>query len=100
MRPIVKLRIAAVVLIATLFSVGCNPLTCAYFMLFGVDDKVPAEFRISPDPKKTSHVLILTSMIQESRSELLGIERQIAQAVAHQLDLDCKANKEKVKIVP
>jgi hypothetical protein len=85
---------------AALFCIGCNPLTGAFFMMFGVDDKTPAEFRIAGDGKKTAHVLILTSMIQESRSELLGVERQLGAAINKQLEADCKLNKEKIKLVP
>lgn len=92
-------RVAAAMAVA-LFCVGCNPLTGAFFMLFGVDDKTPAEFRIAGDGKKTSHVLVLTSIIQESRSELLGIERQLTVAINRQLENDCKANKEKIKLIP
>lgn len=93
-------RRIAIVMAAALFCVGCNPLTGAFFLMFGVEDKTPAEFRIAGDGKKTSHVLVIASVIQESRAELLGLERQLAVAINRQLDADCKANKEKVQLIP
>jgi len=100
MRPITKLRLTAAVMLAAMLGVGCNPLTGAYFMLFGVDDKIPPEFKLAKDDKHTVHVAILTSSIQESRAELLGIERQLGGNIAKALDIECKQNKEKVQVVP
>jgi hypothetical protein len=100
MNGINRLRITAAILLVSLFSIGCNPLTGAFFLLFGVEDKVAPEFKIAGNGKKTSHVLILTSMIAESHSDLLGVERQFATCIAKQLDADCKMNKEKVQITP
>ncbi len=100
MRSITKLRLTAALLLATILSIGCNPLTASYFMLFGVDDKVPAEFKIAGDGKRVVHVAILTSSIQESRSELLGIERQLATECGKALQSYCKANKERIEIIP
>src|SRR5262249_49848839 len=100
MHNINKLRLTAAFLLVVLFSIGCNPLTGMYFLLVGVEDKVPPEFQLSKDTKKTTHVMILTSMISEPQAELLGVERQLATAIARQLDSDCKMNKERIEIIP
>src|SRR5262245_59476166 len=100
MRNINGLRLTAAVLLVTLFSIGCNPLTGMYFLLVGVEDKVAPEFKISKESKKTTRVMILTSMISETQAELLGVERQLATAISRQLDADCKFNKEKIEIIP
>jgi hypothetical protein len=100
MRPLIKLTFAAVFVAFAFAASGCNPLTGAYFMLFGVDDKIAPEFKIGSSGKNPNHVLILVTMIQESKSDLLGVERQMATAICKQLEAECKANKEKIKIVP
>lgn len=100
MRSINKLRMTAAILLVSLFSIGCNPLTGMYFLLFGVDDKIPPEFKIAKDSKKTTHVMVLTSTISETQAELLGVERQLSTVITRQLDADCKMNKEKVFVVP
>lgn len=100
MRIQIRLRLTAALLVITLFSIGCNPLTGMYFLMFGIDDKIPPEFKLAGDGKKTVHVLVLTSMIAETQAELLGVERQFATAITRQLDIDCKMNKEKVQIIP
>lgn len=100
MSLLARMRIATALLVVALFSIGCNPLTGAYFLMFGVDDKTPAEFRIAGEGKTTKHVMVLTSMLSESRAELLGVERQLTSKLSRQLEMDCKANKEKIQIVP
>ena len=50
-------------------------------MLFGVDDKIPPEFKVGSSGKKTNHVMVLVTMIQESKTDLLGVERQMATAI-------------------
>ncbi|MFL5330897.1 MAG: hypothetical protein ACJ8C4_18530 [Gemmataceae bacterium] len=100
MRPITKLRFTAAILFTLIAAIGCNPLTSAYFMLMGVDDKVPPKFKIGGDGKHLVRVAILTSSIQESRAELLGVERQLASAMVKALEIQCAANKERIEIVP
>jgi hypothetical protein len=100
MRARTKLRLSATALVALLFSIGCNPLTGAYFLLFGVEDKVPAEFPIAPEGKKTSHVLVLTALLDDSKPELVGVERQLSGAISKEIELACTANKERVKLTP
>lgn len=100
MRPLCKLCFAAVFVAFAFTASGCNPLTGAYFLLFGIDDKVPPEFKVGSSSKKTNHVMVLVTMIQESKADLLGVERQMATAICKQLEAECKANKEKIKIVP
>jgi hypothetical protein len=100
MQGINRLRAAAAILVVTLFSIGCNPLTGAYFLLFGVEDKIPPEFKIAKDSKKSTHVLVLTDLLAESHSDLLGVERQLGNAINRQLEADCKMNKEKIQLIP
>jgi hypothetical protein len=100
MRSITKLRLTAAVLFTLIAAIGCNPLTGAYFMLFGIDDKIPPEFKIGGDGKHVVRVAILVSSIQESRADLLGVERQLSAAMAKSLDMECKMNKERIQIVP
>jgi len=100
MRSNRNLRLTAAALLIALFAVGCNPLTGAYFFLFGLDDKIQPEFKLAKEGKKSTHVLILTSFIGESPSDLLGFERQLTAAIVKELDIGSKANKEKLKIIP
>lgn len=99
MRTTKRMRWTAGLLVAVM-GFGCNPLTLPYFVLFGIDDKVPPEFKLASNPKKPTHVLILTSVTTESQAELLGVERLLGNAVVKRLEADCTANKEKVVIVP
>lgn len=99
-RVYLKATTMGLLLAASIVMTGCNPLTGAYFMLFGVDDKIPPEFKIASSGKTPNHVLVLVTMIQESKSDLLGVERQLSVAITKQLEAECKANKEKIKIVP
>lgn len=94
-----KFRLTAAMLLATLVGIGCNPLTGAYFLLFGVEDRVPPKFQLAKGGSEVT-VLVLTSMPHESKTELLGVERQLAAAMGRRLDEACKTNKEKVSVVP
>lgn len=100
MRPFCKFCFAIALVALTFTATGCNPLTGAYFMLFGVEDKVPADFRVGSTGKNANHVMIIVTMIQDAKTDLLGIERQLETAICKQLEAECKANKEKIKIVP
>jgi hypothetical protein len=81
-------------------GLGCNPLTMPYFMFVGVENKAEPEFKIASDKKKEVRVLILVDSAPDVESEQVGVDRQIGVEFSRQLDALCKANKERVKIVP
>src|SRR5947209_4785976 len=86
----------ALVLVAGL---GCNPLTVPFFLMFGVDDKVPAEFKLARDDREVT-VLVLAYTSPDVQTDQVGVDRQLALAFVRELEDRCKCNKEKVKFVP
>jgi hypothetical protein len=94
-----QLRVIAGVLLAVVAGIGCNPLTMPFFMMFGVDSKYEPEFRLAtPDHEVT--VLVLAYNAPGAQIDQVGIDRQLGTQLANQMKDRCKANKEKVKIVP
>jgi hypothetical protein len=95
-----RLRAIAGVLVLAA-GLGCNPLTTAYFMLVGVENKAEPEFKLaSKDKNHEVKVLILAYSAPDVQTDQVGIDRQIGVEFTRQLEALCKANKEKVKIVP
>jgi hypothetical protein len=92
-------RLLAGGLLVALFGIGCNPLTSVYFLMVGVDPKFEPEFRLAT-PDKESRVLVLAYSAPDVRTEQVGIDRQLATTIVRQLQERCKANKEKIWIVP
>jgi hypothetical protein len=95
-----RLRTLALVL-ALAAGIGCNPLTTVYFMMVGVENKAEPEFKLaSTDKSKEVRVMILASSAPDGQTEVVGVDRQIGIEFTRQLDALCKANKEKVTVIP
>lgn len=95
-----KLRALATVM-TVVAGLGCNPLTAPFFFMYGVDSKEEPEFRLaSQDKNHEVRVLILAYMAPDVQTDQLGIDRQLALEFSTQLEERCKANKEKVKVIP
>lgn len=92
-------RLAAGGVLLAMLAVACNPLTGAFFLMFGVDPKEPAEFHLAAEGREV-HVLILAYSAMDPRPELVGLDPQLSKLVAKKLDEGCKANGEKIRIVP
>jgi hypothetical protein len=92
-----KLRTALWLLLAV--SSGCNP-QMLYFFLPENRDKAQMLRLASEDNSKEVRVVILTySNKLETRSELIGAERELTQQFAVKLQEGCKDNNERVTIV-
>ena len=95
-----RLRTLAGVLVLAA-GLGCNPLTSVYFMCVGVENKSEPEFKLASNDKNHEvKVLILAYRRADVQTDQVGSDRQIGVEFTRQLDALCKANKEKVKIVP
>jgi hypothetical protein len=94
-----RLRAIAGVLLAAVAGVGCNPLTVPFFMMFGVDSKFEPEHRLATGDQEST-VLILAYTAPAAQTDRVGFDRQLATQIAQQLEKRCKANKEKIQIVP
>jgi hypothetical protein len=81
-------------------GLGCNPLTSVYFMMVGVENKAQPEFKLADEKNREVKVVILSCSTPDVQTDQVGVERQIGVEFARQLDVLCKANKEKVKVVP
>jgi hypothetical protein len=80
-------------------GLGCNPMTSLYFMMVGVENKVPPEFKLaSPDKEVT--VLILAYTAPGVQTEQVGVGRLLGTEIAKRLHERCQLNRERVKIVP
>lgn len=86
-------------LLLALFSIGCNPLTGLYFLMVGKDPKFEPEFRLAT-PDIEARVMILAYSAPDVRTDQVGIDRQLATAIVRQLEERCKANKERISLVP
>ena len=93
-----RLRGGALVLVLAA-AMGCNPLTSVYFMMFGVENKVPPEFQLASADKEVT-VLILAYTAPGVQTGQVGVDRLLGTEIARQLQERCQYNKEKVKIVP
>src|SRR5690348_2136735 len=94
-----RLRVIAGVLLAAVAGVGCNPLTLPFFMMFGVDSKFEPEFRLATADQEVT-VLVLAYTAPGAQIDQVGFDRELGTQFARQMADRCKANKEKVKIVP
>ena len=95
-----RLRTLAGVLVLAA-GLGCNPLATVYFMMVGVENKADPDFKLaSNDKNKEVRVLILAYSAPDVQTDQVGIDRQIGIEFTRQLEALCKANKEKVKIIP
>jgi hypothetical protein len=78
---------------------GCSPATFYFFLPENKDD-AQLQRLIGDDTKKEVRVVILTySNKLETRPELIGSERDLAQQFAARLQEGCKTNSENVVIV-
>jgi hypothetical protein len=95
-----RLRALAGVLVLAA-GLGCNPLTTVYFMMVGVENKSAPECKLaSADKNKEVRVVLLVYSSPEVQAEQVGLDRQIGAEFCRQLEALCKANKERVKVVP
>jgi hypothetical protein len=95
-----RLRVLAGVLLLAA-GLGCNPLTTVYFMCVGVENKAEPEFKLASNEKNHEvKVLILAYSAPDVQTDQVGIDRQVGIEFTRQLDALCKANKEKVKVIP
>jgi hypothetical protein len=100
MRSSWRLRALAGVMLLVA-GMGCNPLTTMYFMLVGVENKAEPEFKLAPtDKNREVHVVILSDSAPDVETDQVGMDHQIGVEFSRQLEALCKANKERVKIVP
>jgi len=90
-----------VLLLVSALGMGCSVLSLPFF-LFGPEPKFdPAIKKLASDDKdRKVRVLILTCGGLETRPELSGVDRELARKLAHHLLEGCKANDEKVRVVP
>jgi hypothetical protein len=92
-------RWAALLLGAIVLSIGCNPATLSYFMLFGKEDKNDPECVIA-SPKKPVKLVILAAFANlETRPELMQADLELAERLTQALAKRYEENKDKVKIV-
>ncbi|HEY1381102.1 MAG TPA: hypothetical protein VGF55_30160 [Gemmataceae bacterium] len=95
-----RLRTVAGVLVLAA-GLGCNPLTAPFFMMFGVDSKEEPEFKLaSTDKNHEVRVVVLAYTSPDVQTDQVGVDRQLATELTRQLGDRCKANKEKVKVIP
>jgi hypothetical protein len=88
-------------LAASVLGLGCNVLSLPFF-LFGPEPKVPAGIQSLASENKDHkvRVVILTLNGLETRPELSGTDRELTTKMAKHLLEGCKANEEKVAVVP
>jgi hypothetical protein len=94
-----RLRAVAGVLVVVA-GMGCNPLTTMYFMMVGVENKATPEFQLAKEKNKEVRVLVIAYSGPDGQTEQVGVDHQIGVEFTRQLDGLCKANKERVKVVP
>jgi hypothetical protein len=93
-----RLLVAVLVVVA---AGGCNPFTMFWFLIGGPEDKMPPEFPLTPEERgKEIKVLVMTSCSLDVNQEFIGIDRMLASEFTQALTEGCKANKEKVVIIP
>ncbi|HMC67100.1 MAG TPA: hypothetical protein VKI65_19345 [Gemmataceae bacterium] len=93
-------RLAGLI-VAGIATLGCNPVTMSYFLLFGTESKLPPKFHLAPKEKDLQvRVVILASSGLETRPEFLRVDRELATLVARELQQGCKKNREEVVVVP
>lgn len=100
MKLLERRGVQAALLLVVVLTTGCNPLALSYFFL--PENKVdPEVHRLAAEDKdKETRVVILTySNKLETRPELLGAERDLAQVFAAKLREGCETNGERVVIV-
>jgi hypothetical protein len=94
--------LVGLILLSGAVTLGCNPLTAPFFMLYGVDSKLPAEYPLFKGKQKDKQirVVIVTSMDHEASVECIGVERQLAEESYRTLTKLAEENKEKLILVP
>ncbi len=86
--------------LAVTAGTGCNMMALPYF-LSPNDPTYPPQCKLASDDKdKEVKVVILAYTGLETRPEFLKVDRELAVALAQQLQESYKKNKEKVTIVP
>jgi hypothetical protein len=94
-----RLRIIAILMLASVAGIGCNPFNLAYFLTGGPESKIDPEYRIADRDREVT-VLILAYSTADVQTDQLGIDRQLGTNVARQLADRCRVNKERVNVVP
>jgi len=92
-------RGAALLLGAVVVSIGCNPATLSYFLLFGKEDKNDPECQIACKDKEVKLVIVAAHAGLETRPELVLADHELAERLTQALTKRFLENKEKVKIV-
>jgi hypothetical protein len=90
----------AAFLLGTLWvSIGCTPATLSMFFMPFVDDKIPPRCKLGDGDEVT--VCIVTNFAGlETRPEAVPADSELAEAVAQQLRMRAKANRDRIKVVP
>jgi hypothetical protein len=93
--------LVALLLLGGVVTLGCNPLTMPFFMMYGIDSKLPAKFPLAAQKVKGDEVkvVILTTFESEVPIEFIGTERQLASDFCRALQAGCKENRERVSVV-
>jgi hypothetical protein len=89
-------------LLTAVLAGGCNPLQLPFF-LFAPEPKIEASLKrlAAKDKDKTVRVVVLVSHdLNKVSADFIGADRALANLVASTLREQCKANKEKVEVVP
>jgi hypothetical protein len=91
----------ASLILASLAGFGCNLLALPFFLMTGMDPKLPPKCRLASDDKeRTVRILIMASNGLETRPEFLRVDQEICSMLARNLEKGFKDNKEKVLVVP
>jgi hypothetical protein len=96
-----RLRLAGLLVVAAALAAGCNLSALPYF-LSGAEAKQPPILMklASDDKKKEVKVAIFVYSGVSDRPEFMCLERELSGALTRYLKDGCKANEEKVDIIP
>src|SRR5881628_3420960 len=78
---------------------GMNPFLLPY-MFSGGESKTPAEFPLTPHPKKTdAKVVVVVSAKVGLPPDLAGVDRMLNAELISALDANVRANEEKAQVL-
>lgn len=98
----------ALIVLAGVINLGCNPFVAPYFLMFGANEMVQPEFPLAAGPlrdkdrdkDKPVRVVLLCSAGMGIPPEFVGIDKSLAQKLAAHVGVVSRANKEKLEVVP
>jgi hypothetical protein len=94
-----RLAVGGALLVA--LTLGCNPITSIFFLASGWREQmVEPEFGLASKDKKEVKVVILPYAAPGLALSYPGIERTLGGLLARQLQDRCKANRDRVTVVP